>query len=148
MYKRQALDGIPEDRIRVHICWGNYEGPHVCDIDMDKVFPVLMKARSRYLLFESSNPRHAHEWTVFKARKSEIPDDKILVPGVIDSTTNFVEHPELIRQRIERFVGIVGRDRVMAGSDCGFGTFAGFGTVDPDIVYEKLCSLAEGARRV
>ena len=143
-----ALDGIPEDRIRVHICWGNYEGPHVCDIDMDKVFPVLMKARSRYLLFESSNPRHAHEWTVFKARKSEIPDDKILVPGVIDSTTNFVEHPELIRQRIERFVGIVGRDRVMAGSDCGFGTFAGFGTVDPDIVYEKLCSLAEGARRV
>ena len=143
-----ALDGIPEDRIRVHICWGNYEGPHVCDIDMDKVFPVLMKARSRYLLFESSNPRHAHEWTVFKARKSEIPDDKILVPGVIDSTTNFVEHPELIRQRIERFVGIVGRDRVMAGADCGFGTFAGFGTVDPDIVYEKLCSLAEGARRV
>ena len=109
---------------------------------------VLMKTRSRYLLFESSNPRHAHEWTVFKARKSEIPDDKILVPGVIDSTTNFVEHPELIRQRIERFVGIVGKDRVMAGSDCGFGTFAGFGTVDPDIVYEKLCSLAEGARRV
>jgi 5-methyltetrahydropteroyltriglutamate--homocysteine methyltransferase len=143
-----ALDGIPEDRIRVHICWGNYEGPHVCDIDMDKVFPVLMKTRSRYLLFESSNPRHAHEWTVFKARKSEIPDDKILVPGVIDSTTNFVEHPELIRQRIERFVGIVGKDRVMAGSDCGFGTFAGFGTVDPDIVYEKLSSLAEGARRV
>ena len=143
-----ALDGIPEDRIRVHICWGNYEGPHVCDIDMDKVFPVLMKTRSRYLLFESSNPRHAHEWTVFKARKSEIPDDKILVPGFIDSTTNFVEHPELIRQRIERFVGIVGKDRVMAGSDCGFGTFAGFGTVDPDIVYEKLSSLAEGARRV
>ena len=143
-----ALDGIPEDRIRVHICWGNYEGPHVCDIDMDKVFPVLMKTRSRYLLFESSNPRHAHEWTVFKARKNEIPDDKILVPGVIDSTTNFVEHPELIRQRIERFVGIVGKDRVMAGSDCGFGTFAGFGTVDPDIVYEKLSSLAEGARRV
>ena len=143
-----ALDGIPEDRIRVHICWGNYEGPHVCDIDMDKVFPVLMKTRSRYLLFESSNPRHAHEWAVFKARKSEIPDDKVLVPGVIDSTTNFVEHPELIRQRIERFVGIVGKDRVMAGSDCGFGTFAGFGTVDPDIVYEKLSSLAEGARRV
>ena len=138
----------PEDRIRVHICWGNYEGPHVCDIDMDKVFPVLMKTRSRYLLFESSNPRHAHEWTVFKARKSEIPDDKILVPGVIDSTTNFVEHPELIRQRIERFVRIVGTDRVMAGSDCGFGTFAGFGSVDPDIVYEKLRSLAEGARRV
>ncbi len=143
-----ALDGIPEDRIRVHICWGNYEGPHVCDIDMDKVFPVLMKTRCRYLLFEASNPRHAHEWTVFKERKREIPDDKVLVPGVIDSTTNFVEHPELIRQRIERFVGIVGIDRVMAGSDCGFGTFAGFGSVDPDIVYEKLRSLAEGARRV
>ena len=143
-----ALDGIPEDRIRVHICWGNYEGPHVCDIDMDKVFPVLMKTRSRYLLFESSNPRHAHEWAVFKARKSEIPDDKVLVPGVIDSTNNFVEHPELIRQRIERFVGIVGKDRVMAGSDCGFGTFAGFGVVDSDIVYEKLRSLAEGALRV
>ena len=143
-----ALVGIPEDRIRVHICWGNYEGPHVCDIDMDKVFPVLMKTRCRYLLFEAANPRHAHEWTVFKERKREIPDDKILVPGVIDSTTNFVEHPELIRQRIERFVRIVGTDRVMAGSDCGFGTFAGFGSVDPDIVYEKLRSLAEGARRV
>jgi len=143
-----ALDGIPEDRIRVHICWGNYEGPHVCDIDMDKVFPVLMKTRCRYLLFEASNPRHAHEWTVFKERKREISDNKVLVPGVIDSTTNFVEHPELIRQRIERFVSIVGADRVMAGSDCGFGTFAGFGSVDPDIVYEKLRSLAEGARRV
>jgi 5-methyltetrahydropteroyltriglutamate--homocysteine methyltransferase len=115
---------------------------------MDKVFPVLMKTRCRYLLFEAANPRHAHEWTVFKERKREIPDDKILVPGVIDSTTNFVEHPELIRQRIERFVRIVGTDRVMAGSDCGFGTFAGFGPVDPDIVYEKLRSLAEGARRV
>lgn len=143
-----ALDGIPEDRIRVHICWGNYEGPHVCDIDMDKVFPVLMKTRCRYLLFEASNPRHAHEWTVFKERKREISDNKVLVPGVIDSTNNFVEHPELIRQRIERFVSIVGADRVMAGSDCGFGTFAGFGSVDPDIVYEKLRSLAEGARRV
>ena len=143
-----ALDGIPEDRIRVHICWGNYEGPHVCDIDMDKVFPVLMETRCRYLLFEASNPRHAHEWTVFKERKREISDNKVLVPGVIDSTNNFVEHPELIRQRIERFVSIVGADRVMAGSDCGFGTFAGFGSVDPDIVYEKLRSLAEGARRV
>ena len=142
-----ALDGIPEDRIRVHICWGNYEGPHVCDIDMDKVFPILMKTRSRYLLFETANPRHGHEWMVFRSRRRAIPEDKILVPGVIDSTTNFVEHPELVRQRIERFVDIVGKDRVMAGSDCGFGTFAGFGPVDPDIVYEKLRSLAEGARR-
>ena len=107
-----------------------------------------MKTRCRYLLFEASNPRHAHEWTVFKERKREISDNKVLVPGVIDSTNNFVEHPELIRQRIERFVSIVGTDRVMAGSDCGFGTFAGFGSVDPDIVYEKLRSLAEGARRV
>jgi 5-methyltetrahydropteroyltriglutamate--homocysteine methyltransferase len=115
---------------------------------MDKVFPVLMKTRCRYLLFDASNPRHAHEWTVFKERKREISDNKVLVPGVIDSTTNFVEHPELIRQRIERFVSIVGADRVIAGSDCGFGTFAGFGSVDPDIVYEKLRSLAEGARRV
>ena len=143
-----ALSDVPMDRVRVHICWGNYEGPHVCDIDMDKVFPVLMKTRCRYLLFEASNPRHAHEWTVFKERKREISDNKVLVPGVIDSTNNFVEHPELIRQRIERFVSIVGADRVMAGSDCGFGTFAGFGSVDPDIVYEKLRSLAEGARRV
>ncbi len=143
-----ALFGVPEDRIRVHICWGNYEGPHVCDIGMDKVFPTLMKTRSRYLLFETSNPRHGHEWEIFQARKHEIPDDKVLVPGVIDSTTNFVEHPRLVAQRIERFIGIVGRDRVIAGSDCGFGTFAGFGAVDPDIAYAKLAALGEGARLV
>ena len=140
-----ALRDIDPGKVRVHICWGNYEGPHVCDIDMDKVFGVLMKTRARYVLFETSNPRHAHEWTVFRDRKTEIPDDKVLVPGVIDSTTNFVEHPELVAQRIERFAGIVGADRVIAGSDCGFGTFAGFGAVDPDIAYAKLASLAEGA---
>ena len=140
-----ALDGIPEDRIRVHICWGNYEGPHVCDIDMDKVFTTLMSTRARYVLFETSNPRHAHEWTVFRDRASEIPDDKVLVPGVVDTTTNFVEHPELVAERIARFTGIVGADRVIAGSDCGFGTFAGFGAVDPEIAYAKLTSLAEGA---
>jgi 5-methyltetrahydropteroyltriglutamate--homocysteine methyltransferase len=142
-----ALEGIDPARVRVHICWGNYEGPHVCDIGMDKVFSTLMNTRASQVLFETSNPRHAHEWTVFRDRKSEIPEDKILVPGVIDSTTNFVEHPEVVAQRIERFTEIVGADRVIAGSDCGFGTFAGFGAVDPEIAYAKLGALSEGARR-
>ena len=141
-----ALANVDPTKVRVHICWGNYEGPHVCDIGMDKVFPVLMKTRARYVLFETSNPRHAHEWTVFQNRRNEIPDDKVLVPGVVDTTTNFVEHPELVAQRIERFAGIVGVDRVIAGSDCGFGTFAGFGTVDPAIAYAKLATLSEGAK--
>ncbi len=141
-----ALANVDPTKVRVHICWGNYEGPHVCDIDMDKVFPVLMKTRARYVLFETSNPRHAHEWTVFQDRRDEIPDDKVLVPGVVDTTTNFVEHPELVAQRIERFAGIVGADRVIAGSDCGFGTFAGFGAVDPAIAYAKLATLSEGAK--
>ncbi|MEC8195483.1 MAG: cobalamin-independent methionine synthase II family protein [Pseudomonadota bacterium] len=140
-----ALQNVPADRVRVHICWGNYEGPHCCDIPMDKVFSTLMATKSRYVLFETSNPRHAHEWTVFRDRASEIPDDKVLVPGVVDTTTNFVEHPELVAQRIARFVDIVGAERVIAGSDCGFGTFAGFGAVDPDIAYAKLATLAEGA---
>ncbi len=140
-----ALRDIPQDKIRIHICWGNYEGPHVCDIGMEKVFGVLMKAKARYLLFETSNPRHAHEWTVFRDRRQDIPDDRILVPGVVDTTTNFVEHPELVAQRIDRFAQIVGADRVIAGSDCGFGTFAGFGAVDPEIAYAKLTTLSEGA---
>ena len=140
-----ALRDIDPARVRVHICWGNYEGPHVCDIDMEKVFTTLMNTRARYVLFETSNPRHAHEWTVFRDRASEIPDDKVLVPGVVDTTTNFVEHPELVAERIARFAGIVGAERVIAGSDCGFGTFAGFGAVDPEIAYAKLTSLAEGA---
>ena len=140
-----ALRDIDPAGVRVHICWGNYEGPHVCDIDMDKVFSTLMNTRARYVLFETSNPRHAHEWTVFRDRASEIPDDKVLVPGVVDTTTNFVEHPELVAERIARFVDIVGAERVIAGSDCGFGTFAGFGAVDPEIAYAKLTSLAEGA---
>ena len=140
-----ALENIPEEKVRIHICWGNYEGPHCCDIGMDKVFSTLMSAKAKYLLFETSNPRHAHEWTVFRDRKSEIPDNKVLVPGVVDTTTNFIEHPELVAQRINRFSDIVGPDRVIAGSDCGFGTFAGFGSVDPDIAYAKLKSLSEGA---
>ena len=141
-----ALQNIPEEKVRVHICWGNYEGPHCCDISMDKVFSTLMSAKAKYLLFETSNPRHAHEWTVFRDRKSEIPENKVLVPGVVDTTTNFVEHPELVAQRIDRFVEIVGLDRVIAGSDCGFGTFAGYGAVDPDIAYAKLKSLSEGSK--
>ncbi|MEZ5776997.1 MAG: cobalamin-independent methionine synthase II family protein [Paracoccaceae bacterium] len=143
-----ALSDIPAEKVRIHICWGNYEGPHVCDIPMARMFDTLMSAKPRYVLFETSNPRHGHEWTVFRDHKADIPDDKILVPGVVDTTTNFVEHPDLVRQRIERFTEIVGQDRVIAGSDCGFGTFAGFGAVDPDIAYAKLKALAEGAALV
>jgi 5-methyltetrahydropteroyltriglutamate--homocysteine methyltransferase len=140
-----ALRDIPQDKIRVHICWGNYEGPHVCDIDMAKVLPALMKVKARYVLFETSNPRHAHEWTVFRERAREIPEDRILVPGVVDTTTNFVEHPEVVAQRLERFTSVFGKERVFAGSDCGFGTFAGFGAVDPEIAYAKLRTMREGA---
>lgn len=140
-----ALENVPQDKVRIHICWGNYEGPHVCDIGMEKVFDTLMSAKARYVLFETSNPRHAHEWTVFRDRKSDIPEDKVLVPGVVDTTTNFVEHPMVVAERVSRFVDIVGEDRVIAGSDCGFGTFAGFGSVDPDIAYAKLRALADGA---
>ena len=143
-----ALDGLPRDRIRLHICWGNYEGPHVCDIDMAKVFPLLMKVPARYILFETANPRHGHEWQVFHDRAADIPEDKVLVPGAVDTTTNFVEHPELVAQRLRRFTDILGHDRVIAGSDCGFGTFAGYGAVDPEIAWAKLAALSEGARRV
>ncbi|MBW4984232.1 cobalamin-independent methionine synthase II family protein [Mameliella sp. CS4] len=142
-----ALADVPEDKVRIHICWGNYEGPHVCDIPMAQMFDTLMSAKARYVLFETSNPRHGHEWTVFRDRKNDIPEGKVLVPGVVDTTTNFVEHPDLVAQRIQRFVDIVGAERVIAGSDCGFGTFAGFGAVDPDIAYAKLAALSEGAKR-
>ena len=141
-----ALANVPREKVRVHICWGNYEGPHCCDIPMDTVFSTLMKVDARYVLFETSNPRHAHEWTVFRDRKSEIPDDTILVPGVVDTTTNFIEHPEVVAQRLDRFVEIIGADRVIAGSDCGFGTFAGYGAIDPEIAYAKLAALSEGAK--
>ncbi len=143
-----ALEGIDPSRVRVHICWGNYEGPHVCDIPMSKMFDTLMSVEANKLLFETSNPRHGHEWAVFRDRKADIPEDKILVPGVVDTTTNFVEHPDLVQQRLERFVDIVGHDRVIAGSDCGFGTFAGFGAVDPEIAYAKLAALSAGAAQV
>jgi 5-methyltetrahydropteroyltriglutamate--homocysteine methyltransferase len=143
-----AIADLPKERVRVHICWGNYEGPHVCDIPMHKMFDTLMSVDAGQLLFETANPRHGHEWEVFLERKKDIPDTKILIPGVIDSTTNFVEHPRLVAQRIQKFVDIVGRERVIAGSDCGFGTFAGFGPIAPDIVYAKLASLYEGAKLI
>ena len=139
-----ALRNIPSDRVRMHVCWGNYEGPHHHDAPMSMVLPIALKAKIGALLFEASNPRHAHEWTTF--RDTDLPDDLILIPGVIDSTTNFVEHPELVAERICRFADIVGRERVIAGSDCGFATFAGFGAVDGEIAYAKLASIAEGAR--
>lgn len=138
-----ALRNVPAERVRLHVCWGNYEGPHHCDAPMETVLPIAIKAKPQALLFEASNPRHAHEWEVF--RDAAIPEDKVLVPGVIDSTTNFVEHPRLVAQRIGRFADIVGRERVLAGTDCGFSTFAGFGAVDEDIVYAKLAAMAEGA---
>ncbi len=139
----QALDGIPKDRVRLHVCWGNYEGPHHHDAPMEMVLPIALRANVGALLFESSNPRHAHEWTAFA--EANLPDDLILIPGVLDSTTNFVEHPELVAQRICRFADIVGRERVIAGTDCGFSTFAGFGAVDQDIVFAKLASMVKGA---
>jgi 5-methyltetrahydropteroyltriglutamate--homocysteine methyltransferase len=138
-----ALRNVPADRVRLHVCWGNYEGPHHCDAPMETVLPIALRAKPQALLFESSNPRHAHEWEVFAA--ADIPEDKVLVPGVIDSTTNFIEHPRLVAQRILRFANIVGRERIIAGTDCGFSTFAGFGTIDEDIVYAKLAAMAEGA---
>jgi 5-methyltetrahydropteroyltriglutamate--homocysteine methyltransferase len=141
-----ALAAVPQEKTRVHICWGNYEGPHVCDIDMAKVLKTFMKVKARFMLFESSNPRHGHEWAAFRDRRKDVPDDRILVPGVVDTTTNFVEHPELVAQRLERFTAIFGKDRIMAGSDCGFGTFAGFGAVDPEICYAKLKALRDGAK--
>ena len=139
----QALKGIPKDRVRLHVCWGNYEGPHHHDAPMEIVLPIALQAKVGALLFESSNPRHAHEWQVFA--DADLPDDLILIPGVLDSTTNFVEHPQLVAERICRFADIVGRERVIAGTDCGFSTFAGFGAVDEDIVYAKLQSMADGA---
>jgi 5-methyltetrahydropteroyltriglutamate--homocysteine methyltransferase len=140
-----ALRNIPAERCRMHVCWGNYEGPHHCDVEMSVILPVLMRARPAGLLFETSNPRHQHDWEAFVAAESLIPEDKILIPGCLDSTTNFIEHPRVVANRILQFAAIVGRERVVAGTDCGFSTFAGFGAVDPDIVWAKLKSLSEGA---
>ncbi len=142
-----ALRNVPAERVRMHVCWGNYEGPHTHDVEMRTILPVLMQARPQGLLFETANPRHQHDWQAFRDLAALVPDDRVLIPGVIDSTTNFVEHPEVVAQRIDQFAQIVGRERVIAGTDCGFSTFAGFGAVDPDIVYTKLAALAEGAAR-
>jgi 5-methyltetrahydropteroyltriglutamate--homocysteine methyltransferase len=138
-----ALRNVPADKARIHICWGNYEGPHDHDIPFAKVAPILVKAKPTALVVEAANPRHAHEWTVWQDLK--LPDEKILVPGVLDTSTNYVEHPELVAERICRFADIVGRERVIAGSDCGFGTFAGYGKLDPDISFKKLAAMAQGA---
>jgi 5-methyltetrahydropteroyltriglutamate--homocysteine methyltransferase len=142
-----AIANIPGDRVRLHICWGNHAGPHTDDMDAAKLFPYLRKTRARYLSFEAANPRHAHEWEDWK--NADLPDDMVLIPGVIDSTTNFVEHPRLVAQRIARFTDAVGRDRVIAGCDCGFGTFAtDTPQVFPTVVLAKLRALSEGARLV
>ena len=138
-----ALRNIPGDKVRMHVCWGNYEGPHNCDIALRKILPTLLRAKPRGLLFEAANPRHAHEWIDW--RTVAVPDDYVLIPGVIDSTTNFVEHPELVAERLMRFVDIVGPERVIAGTDCGFATFAGFGAVDSAVVWLKLKALVDGA---
>ena len=139
-----ALENVPADRVRMHICWGNYEGPHHYDVDLREIMDIVLSAKPQAIQFEGANPRHQHEWAIWA--EADIPDDKILIPGTLDTTTNFVEHPQLVAQRIERYSAIVGKERVIAGTDCGFGTFAGFGAVHPDIAYEKLRSLAEGAR--
>jgi len=138
-----ALSNVPAESVRMHVCWGNYEGPHTHDIPLHKIIDVVLKAKPQAILFEASNPRHAHEWTVW--REAEVPEDKVLIPGVLDTTTNFIEHPKLIAERILRYADIVGRERVMAGTDCGFGTFAGFGAVHPTITFGKLAALTEGA---
>jgi 5-methyltetrahydropteroyltriglutamate--homocysteine methyltransferase len=140
-----ALRNVPADRVRMHVCWGNYEGPHHHDVEMRVILPVLLKAKPAGLLFETANPRHNHELEAFVEHRALIGDDKILIPGVIDSTTNFIEHPRVVANRLRGFVDLVGVERVLGGTDCGFSTFAGFGAVDPDIVYAKLATLAEGA---
>jgi 5-methyltetrahydropteroyltriglutamate--homocysteine methyltransferase len=140
-----ALRDVPADRVRLHLCWGNYEGPHHLDIGVEKIIDVVLRAKPQTILFEAANPRHEHEWAVW--REAAIPENKTLVPGVIDSTCNYIEHPELVAQRLDTYAQIVGADRVMGGSDCGFGTWSGFGAIDPDICWAKLSSLSEGARR-
>jgi 5-methyltetrahydropteroyltriglutamate--homocysteine methyltransferase len=139
-----ALANIPPERLRMHVCWGNYEGPHHCDVPLAEIIDVVFAARPAGISFEAANPRHAHEWTVFERVK--LPEGKVLIPGVLESKTNFIEHPELIAQRIARYAKLVGRENVIAGSDCGYGTWVGQAAVDPDVVWAKLAAMAEGAR--
>ncbi len=140
-----ATSNIPPERMRMHICWGNYEGPHDHDIALEKIIGTVMRARPATVLFEAANPRHDHEWAVW--RDAAIPEDKLLAPGLIDTCSNYIEHPELIAQRLERYAAIVGADRVIASTDCGFGTFAGYGKIDPAVTSKKLAVLREGADR-
>jgi 5-methyltetrahydropteroyltriglutamate--homocysteine methyltransferase len=139
-----ALRNIAPDRVRMHLCWGNYEGPHHCDVPLADVIDIVFKARPGAVSLEAANPRHAHEWQLFETVK--LPEGKLLIPGVIESKSNFIEHPELIAQRIGRYANLVGRENVMAGSDCGFGTWVGQAAVDPDVVWAKFAAMAEGAR--
>jgi 5-methyltetrahydropteroyltriglutamate--homocysteine methyltransferase len=140
-----ALARVPSDMVRVHICWGNYEGPHTHDIDLVKIADIVLRAKAQAISLEAANPRHEHEWAVWK--KVSLPDDKVLLPGVIDTSTNYVEHPDLVAERIVRFAGAVGRERIIAGTDCGFGTAAGHGKIDPGVAFLKLGALVEGAKR-
>jgi 5-methyltetrahydropteroyltriglutamate--homocysteine methyltransferase len=140
-----ALAGVPPDRVRIHVCWGNYEGPHTHDIDLAKILPIVLGVNAQALSLEAANPRHEHEWTVW--RDTKLPDDKILLPGVLDTSTNYVEHPDLVAQRIVRIAELVGRERVIASTDCGFGTSAGYGKIDPEIAFLKLAALIDGAAR-
>jgi len=139
-----ATANIPPEQMRLHLCWGNYEGPHHYDVALADIIDVVLLARPSGLSFEAANPRHAHEWVVFETVK--LPDGKVLIPGVIESKSNFIEHPELIAQRIARYARLVGRENVIAGSDCGFGTWVGQAAVDPDVVWAKMAAMAEGAR--
>jgi 5-methyltetrahydropteroyltriglutamate--homocysteine methyltransferase len=139
-----ALANIAAERLRIHLCWGNYEGPHHCDVPFADIIDVVLLARPNGISFEAANPRHAHEWTLFERVK--LPDGKVLIPGVIESKSNFIEHPELVAQRIARYANLVGRENVIAGSDCGYGTWVGQAAVDPDVVWAKFAAMAEGAR--
>jgi 5-methyltetrahydropteroyltriglutamate--homocysteine methyltransferase len=139
-----ALANIAPEKVRLHLCWGNYEGPHHCDVALADVIDIVFKAKPHAIVLEAANPRHAHEWALFETVK--LPDGKLLIPGVIESKSNFIEHPELIAQRIGRYANLVGRENVMAGSDCGFGTWVGQAAVDPDVVWAKMAAMAEGAR--
>ena len=139
-----ALANIPPEQLRMHLCWGNYEGPHHCDVPLADIIDVVLAARPSAISFEAANPRHGHEWTLFERVK--LPPGKVLIPGVIESKSNFIEHPELIAQRLGRYAKLVGRENVMAGSDCGFGTWVGQAAVDPDVVWAKMAAMVEGAR--
>ncbi|HSS71248.1 MAG TPA: epoxyalkane--coenzyme M transferase, partial [Casimicrobiaceae bacterium] len=139
-----AVANIAPEQLRMHLCWGNYEGPHHCDVALADVIDIVFRARPSAISIEAANPRHAHEWTLFE--KVKLPEGKLLIPGVVESKSNFIEHPELIAQRIGRYAKLVGRENVVAGSDCGFGTWVGQAAVDPDVVWAKMAAMAEGAR--